>query len=142
MELTEQQYKSNSSSSGGYLNEIPEPHIRKFPNPYSKRKVKITVSRYYGYGIHYYVSIREDDNPIWNSERNLWTRAWDDKEGEGKTDTDLYFDGDDNANIRTDAYELAIGKAKMVLKRHFPDHEVVWEDYCKDWEKDEQETSY
>lgn len=118
---------------GGHLADIPEPHIRKFPNPFVKREVKITISRYYGYGEHYYVSVKEESNPIWNG--STWVDAWDDKEGKGLDDLQLYFDRDEKeARISAMAYELAIGKAKMILKKYFPDHQVKWDDYCKDWE--------
>jgi len=119
-------------SHGGHLEEISKPHTRFFPNPYRKRKVTVTISRYYGIGLHYYVSLQEEDNPIWNGE--AWQTAWDDKEGRGRTDTDLFFGGEIEANIRVEAYEIAVGKAMMLIKKYFPDHEVVWEDYCKDYE--------
>jgi hypothetical protein len=96
--------------------------------------VKVTVSRYYEYGPHYYVTIREEDNPIWNDGK--WVLFWDDTEGTGKTDTDLYFDGDMDAKIRVESYQEAVGKAKMLIKKYFKDHAVEWEDYCKSYENE------
>ena len=87
--------------TGGYLKDLPLPHRRKFPGE-ELRSVWISVSRYSAVGgCHYYVSIREENNPIWdprtNGERNSdflgtaygdkivgWHRAWDDEEGNGK----------------------------------------------------------
>jgi hypothetical protein len=91
-------------SGGGYLKEIPKPHVRMFPNEKSKRRVSVAVMVYdlVG-GRHYRVSVTEEDNPIWNSHTQAehspnwkeiqgteygkkvvgWQVAWDDEEGKG-----------------------------------------------------------
>jgi len=130
--MNEDLYRKSAKLTGGHLADIPLPHIRFFPNPYFRRKVTITISRFYGYGPHYYVSISQESNPIWNGKE--WQIAWDDLEGKGKTDTDLYFAGDLRAKIRVEAYQLAIGKAKQIINKYFSDHEQIWIDYCQDYE--------
>lgn len=62
---------------GGYLKEIPKPH-RRWYNGRRKREVKIGVHVFWGVGIHYYVTVEEDDNAIWNSKDKLWQLCWDD----------------------------------------------------------------
>lgn len=77
---------------GGYLREIPKPHKRKWPESREKRTVNISCSIYSGIGKHYYVSILEEDNPIWNAKREVWQKAWDDKKGKGKSFGTRSFD--------------------------------------------------
>jgi len=86
--------------SGGYLKDIPKPHRRKFPE-FGPRQVRVHIMKYYGIGVHYYASVEEEDNPIWNpltygekdsywkdTERGNevvgWQIAWDDREGRGR----------------------------------------------------------
>lgn len=66
--------------SGGYLREIPKPHIRRYPNSKSKRTLTIQVLQYPGFP-HYFVVLRGEHNTIWNSQEEVWQEAWDDKEG-------------------------------------------------------------
>lgn len=72
---------------GGKLSEIPEPHIRMFPNDAGrKREVEIGVHTWVGYAYgatHFYVRVREESNPLWNSEDTLWQGAFDDEDYEG-----------------------------------------------------------
>jgi hypothetical protein len=81
--------------TGGYIKDIPKPHRRMFPGK-TKRKLRISVARY-SCGVHYYVTIREEDNPIWDKSLHGpgwgkeradkpigWHVAWDDKKGKGR----------------------------------------------------------
>jgi hypothetical protein len=81
-------YSARGSISGGHLKDIPQPHVRKFPGP-SPRQVTIAIKRYFGIGHHYYGSVDEENNPIWNSEDNAWQETWDDREGKGRTFSSL-----------------------------------------------------
>jgi hypothetical protein len=85
---------------GGHLKEIPEPHIRRYPNPYEKRQVKIRVSSWVGVSVgavHTYVRVHEEENPLWRPAwdeeiepgrmvhwEDAWQAAWDDKEAAGR----------------------------------------------------------
>jgi hypothetical protein len=136
MILLKSNYAEGIRVTGGHIKDFQHlsPFTRKFPNRYSRRKVKVTISRYYGYGPHYYVTIQEEDNPIWDGKE--WRMCWDDKEGKGISDTDLYFGGDMDAKIRVEAYQEALGKANMLIKKYFANHKVEWEDYCKSYEQE------
>jgi hypothetical protein len=70
---------------GGYLEEVPKPHKRKFDDKRRKRRVFIRITIFYGIGIHYYVDIREESNPIWHKDKKCWWEPWDFK------DDRLYF---------------------------------------------------
>ncbi len=76
--------KKTTGAFGGTLNDIPKPHIRKFYD-YGKRRVRISIMRY-SMGLHYYVSIEEEDNPLWdtsNPKKPLWRVPWKDNKGKG-----------------------------------------------------------
>jgi hypothetical protein len=90
--------------SGGHLKDIPLPHLRRSPR-YAPRLVRIVIQHYAGIGVHWYVDIREEHNPIWNPLTNAeahpdwdniqgtewgqevigWQSAWDDDKGKGRT---------------------------------------------------------
>jgi len=89
--------KTGATYSGGHLVEIPEPHVRLWPNPNTKQPVRIAIGRFSGYP-HYWASLTEKFNPIWNptlygvewggelAEKPIgWQEAWDDKKGRGRT---------------------------------------------------------
>lgn len=123
---------------GGYLREIPKPHVRKFGSVAigallpdgriaEKRPVVVSIMKFYGIGQHLHVSIREDDNPIWNVDPNhwaqrlekggLWHEAWDDEMLRG-----LAFD--ESFVKRRDA----LAWVKSIAKKHFSTktHRLVW----------------
>lgn len=125
--------KINHSTSGGHLADIPLPHIRYWPGADRKRRLTIGISRFYGVGEHYYLRIVQEKNPIWNSQEGYWHTAWDDEDGNGTTETQLYFDGK-ISKTKFSSYAEITGYAKWVAKTHFPDHEIVWEDFCKDFD--------
>lgn len=98
--------------SGGYLEDIPKPHHRKWPTSTERRRVDIKIYTWRGTSLgaeHWYVEIKEEDNPIWDRRTHAqsmgyeptsdylrkicgWTRPWDDKNGRGRrvTAPDLY----------------------------------------------------
>lgn len=55
--------------------------IRKFPNKETKRLVRVSINVFYGIGVHFYVDIAEEFNPIWTNEG--WTQFYEDRKGEG-----------------------------------------------------------
>jgi hypothetical protein len=112
-------YDAGSSRHGGYLAEIPEPHVRMFPGP-RKRVVRVMPARIFR---HYHTSMREQDNPIWDGRPKrgvltgpAWTTAWDDDEGKGRTLFEIF----DNLT------QVGLWVAKMT-KLYFPakTHEVI-----------------
>lgn len=70
--------------SGGHLAEIPEPRVRLHDVPGYQREVSIHVTRYIA-GRHYWVDIREEGNPIWDAKEQTWAKAWDDRNGDGRS---------------------------------------------------------
>lgn len=99
-------------STGGELVSVPKPHVRYYSlvNPHKpKRGVKISVMKYYGAGTHYYVSIKEDDNPIWNAKEHCWHYPADDVKGRGR-------DFEQKFNTLLEAKLFVRDK----LKKHFP----------------------
>jgi len=70
-------------TSGGYLAELPKPWKRMFPGR-SKRRVSVSIYKYYGLGQHYWVSLHEEGNPIWDRANKCWRSAWDDKSDDTK----------------------------------------------------------
>lgn len=79
---------------GGHLKDIPEPHKRYFADKRRKRKVTVTISKWKGVGKHWYVTMIEEDDAIWDSrvtgmwsdktKPNGWTRPWDRSESDGR----------------------------------------------------------
>ena len=79
--MGEPDWSRETGLHGGNVAEIPLPHIRRFPGP-AERVVKIIPSRIFQ---HYHTRIEEEDNPIWNSDSNLWQEPWGDEEGRGRS---------------------------------------------------------
>lgn len=121
--------------TGGYLSEIPEPHIRMWPDTTGhgmERVLSIQVSRYEMSVVkHYHVSWEQEFNAIWDSrtmaEENEmyretsvadeivgWHKAWDDEEGRGEMGHN--FDS-------TTRGEVLLLVASVVAR--FPDHEIL-----------------
>jgi len=70
---------------GGNIAELPKPRRRRYgTRKREKRPVKVSVHKYYGLGQHYWVSLHEDDNPIWDKKEKGWRFCWDDNEGKGR----------------------------------------------------------
>jgi len=55
---------------GGRLTDVPEPHVYYFAGPGQdrrlKRNVKAWIIRYAGGGIHYYATVQEDGDFVWD----------------------------------------------------------------------------
>lgn len=80
--------KTTSTSYGGYLKDIPQPHKRMHPNKQQKRRVTFQILTWIGWdpsAKHYFSKLIEEPNFIYNSKTKMWVHAWDDKECYGKT---------------------------------------------------------
>ena len=109
-----------AETHGGYLKDIPKPHVRMFPGP-RKRIVRVQAVNYYH---HWHIRIIEDDNPIWDkspaymrpNEPRGWVETWDDEAGKGQS----FLNSDHERRDLAQAWIVSI------LRRHFPPetHEV------------------
>jgi len=110
---------------GGYFSDIPEPHRFKYPDSDEKRVVRVTINSWVGISpgaIHYYATIQEEENPVWNAtinedtgEAEGWTVCWDHpNEHNGRRFT------------KNDFLDRVLAKAwaAKIVKKFFPDHEV------------------
>lgn len=75
--------------SGGTIKEdgLKPPFIRKFDDKRRKRKVTITVTQFSCGGLHYFVTINEESNPILGKDDEgnpAWRLYYDDEEKEGE----------------------------------------------------------
>ena len=113
MKWTEEQL-SGGGHYGGTLDDIPLPHIRRWPNENKEdpRPVTVRIMKFWGIGSHYYVSVDEHDNPIWNSKKKCFTQPWTDPGGKGRK-----FD----CLQRPRSYYLAKRWAMMIIGKHFSD---------------------
>lgn len=116
--------------TGGYLKDVPLPHKRRWPGEERQREVRAQVSRYLGGGgRHYYASMEQEQNPIWDTsdaadwgrsgQEMGWICCWDDKGCRGAMLTTRPFDTHIQAMLWFD---------KMMQER-FPDHELIVSDY-------------
>jgi hypothetical protein len=128
-----------SYRNGGYLKDIPRPHFRMFgpigrkwpqhiPRYRKLRELHISVYQYAGFP-HYFVTLRQEDNYIWDTRREdtdppdfkgRWHKAWDDKRGEGKT----IHSGELNNRLEVNAF----------IKKHvrrFPRHKIRWDGWSR-----------
>jgi hypothetical protein len=102
---------------GGKLEDIPKPRKRKFPGR-TKRKVEVSIESYELVGgRHFYPSIQEEKNPIWDKKEKAWRSPWIDPKGEGKRESS-----------RFDTLEEARAWVRKMLKK-FPKetHKVEYE---------------
>jgi len=104
------------SRYGGWLKDVPKPHRRFYDDRRRKRSVEVSVSRFWGQGDHYYVTLRQDDNPIWDATDDFWILAWDDHDkGEGLRLSRKF------AN-RVFAQEWIDEQ----MAKYFPGHKLLW----------------
>ncbi len=102
--------------SGGSIKDLPEPHIRKFDDKRLKRKLIVNITVYYSLGRHYYVSVREEFNSIYDAKEKGGRDCWDDEIGKGKN---FYIPKFDN--------RLEMEKYLRRLKRWvFPKHKFEY----------------
>lgn len=69
---------------GGRLEEIPQPHKRKFDDRRRKRKVYVSFRTWNGIGKHFYWYMKEETNPIWNRDKRRWQECFDDHGVKGR----------------------------------------------------------
>ena len=111
--------------TGGYLKNTPKPYKRRWPDEEQQRGLSIRIVRYYGIGRHYYVSVEQEANPIWDAgdaadwgrpgEPHGWTVCWDDEEGKGKLLSSGQFD----------THLQAMNWIQDIVLPQFPDHNVT-----------------
>ncbi len=104
--------KNNAYSVyGDNITDMPSGAIRyKRYHKYSKRKMSISILRFTGIGLHYYVTVEEDNNQYWNEKEQVWQRFWDDDSVKGIYDTKRF-----NTLKEAEAY---IKKVKRKYKHH------------------------
>lgn len=79
---------------GGYLKDAIQPLVRKFPNNLGiKRELKLSVTKFWGVGEHYHVSIEEESNPVLCEVdgKLKWQLAWDDLDLHGLRDSEAFM---------------------------------------------------
>ena len=69
------------TTHGGHLKDYPNP-VRVFDDTKKKREVSVSVTKFYGVGVHYYIALAEESNPI--IVPNGTCLCWDDEKGRGK----------------------------------------------------------
>ncbi len=112
-----------SVTTGGYLKDIPLPHTRKFDSSGKGRTVTASVFNF-DVGVHYWGKVSEEDNPIWNTAIDWytraqagWTVAWDDDAGRGRV-----------FEKRCNSYEGARTYCESILEKHFPGYTIQWKE--------------
>lgn len=118
---------------GGNLADIPEPHIRLYPNPHNRRPVKVSISQFWGFA-HFWASLTEAENPIWNGtlhgpswgkhyENKVigWQLSWDDDEGKKVRRFEK------ECNTESEARRFIAS----TLKKHFPPDQYEIEGWPK-----------
>lgn len=68
---------------GGKLADLPKPHRRFYDDKRRKRPVRISVI-VYSIGKHYWTTLHEEDNPIWDEKEQDWRTCWDDAAARGR----------------------------------------------------------
>jgi hypothetical protein len=110
---------------GGDLNDIDLPRVRYWPNGPRKRPVdvKITTLRGSSIGaIHYYLTVEEAYNELWNPTEKRWVKPWDyhrDNEGCG-------FE----CKLSFTTYDQAAETAKFLVNLLFSDeskYQIHWD---------------
>lgn len=73
--VTAESDASGSYNIGGHLKDMPKPHKRWFDD--KPMVVEVRIVKFYGIGIHYWTSVKEHYNAIWDGKH--WTSPWDDE---------------------------------------------------------------
>ncbi len=102
---------------GGELSEITPPHIRFFDVSRRKREVTVSVMMFYGIGQHYHVTLRQQENPVWNRRYHRWQSLRYDKGSEGR-----------RVDTKFDSYEEAETFIRRVMRWVFPNHRAMRDD--------------
>lgn len=124
----------NNHTSGGYLKEIPKPHKRYFDDRRRRREVTIHITIYQGIGMHYHVTLSEEDDSIWNISSSEyyedevvgWQTARDDDRSKGESISEKF-----NTPRQAEAF------VRKTLRRRFPrkTHKYVygWTGQSRKW---------
>lgn len=140
-------YEANNQMFGGHLENIPEPHIYKWPGCERKRTVTVRIMRWPG-NPHYHVSVNQEDNPVWNSLPKEWgdngpigwTVPWRDYPGKGMSDLGLWnemreFNQEHKFPFCFRTHIAAVQAVEKLVEKVFPDHEINWKDFTGESEK-------
>lgn len=86
----------------------------------------VRCHRYDGIGIHYYTSLEEEGNPIWQEKDKAWVTAWDDEKAKGRR-----FDK------RCNSQSIARQFIKKTFLEEFSreTHVLVYDSYVDDFPK-------
>lgn len=82
--------KITHSIYGGLKKDQPASFKRVFDDRRKRRKVRATILKFYGVGIHYYPTLTEEGNPAIIQEEGVWKKqvCWDDPEEiKGRTES-------------------------------------------------------
>ena len=121
------------SRHGGNAKDISKPYIFMFPKCKKPREIRISIMTYAGYignNGHYYVSIKEESNPVWtisnfyeNKPEYCWQIPWKDWEIEEMKGRN--FDGhfDNNINIALKEINSILTKWKVLKNKKF---KIIW----------------
>lgn len=129
--------------------DIPKPWIWKFPHVGVKRKVTFRIMRYRGQK-HFWLSIHEERNHIWDSQAGCWVTSYLGGPGadlfRGRVDSDFWreyenWPSKDGPGFEMLSYKACISLMKRIIKDHFPssDYEVIIDDYEGDNRHPERE---
>ena len=65
---------------GGKIADYPEPHKLRSEDPEYKREVIVSVTTFVGTSpgaVHWYASVEEETDLIWDEEEQKWRKCWD-----------------------------------------------------------------
>jgi hypothetical protein len=106
---------------GGFFKDYPGAK-RLFDEPGYKPKIHIGIRKYYGIGNHYWVTVQEEYNPIWDGQG--WRVCWDDPL-KRRDFTDAF-------NTKKQAEKWL----KEIINSHFKDFQIEIEPYSEWFYKD------
>ena len=104
--------------SGGELSKITPPHVRFFDVSRRKREVVVSVMTFYGIGEHYHVTLKQQENPVWNRYRRRWQSPRYDRDSDGRRVSEKF-----------DTCKEAETFIRRVMRWIFPNHRAVRDDY-------------
>lgn len=125
----------NMFGACGSIEDAPHPVQRYWPGAPKKRRVDVTIMTYDFGGHHYFVSIQEEENPVWDGIEH-WASYPDDVECRGRDHHDFTDDIRDIPYIdfpfHYSDYHSARLCATTILDKHFniDEYEIEWHDYA------------
>ncbi len=96
---------------GGNIADYPNAR-RRFPGR-EKRLVSISARMYYGIGKHYWVTMTEEGNPIWDAKEKAWRTCWDDLQGNGAIESKSFL-----SMVSAQQWIIAMQKKMFPSKTH------------------------